>query len=120
MEFNTYKVKMDEFGPAFAEEMCDRVFDKDTVQVFDYGSKTKAVYDELIGYYEDTEVYYDFLKEKYPGAFNFYVYGIMSSGYFELRENLEPMEMWSGLKTRGRRLRKHFLTTTVIRAIRVR
>lgn len=92
MEFNTYKVKMDEFGPAFAEEMCDRVFDKDTVQVFDYGSKTKAVYDELIGYYEDTEVYYDFLKEKYPGAFNFYVYGIMSSGYFELRENLEPME----------------------------
>ena len=91
-ELSTCTVQIEEFNSDFVKEMCESVFDPETVEVYDFNHKTKAVYDELIGHYENAAKLYDVAKDHEERFFKYYVYDFISSGYGELRESTEPME----------------------------
>ena len=91
-ELSTCTVQIEEFNSDFVKEMCESVFDPETVEVYDFNHKTKAVYDELIGHYENAAKLYDVAKSHAEEFFKYYVYDFISSGYGELRETVEPME----------------------------
>ena len=49
-------VDLEPFNMEYIKKMCDSIFDKNSVYVYDYDNKTKEVYDELIKYYSRVEV----------------------------------------------------------------
>lgn len=88
-EYSAYTVEMEAFDKDYIHELCDKTFDSGEVEVYDFGSGTKRVYEDMISVYKQAYEMAENVEKYDRDKLKEYVFGFYKVNYLVAPDNIE-------------------------------